>query len=184
MGYKSIIVLLVLSLSFSVSYAQKNKRKKGEEIKIEVPEVPRDASQKVVYSGGGTCTGPSSELHTKALSWFRGFYRNPSDVVRQKDPETGKVEGKARFKIKDENAETGVITQAGLVMYEIVVEIKGGNFTYEISNINWKKSTPFPVERWIDENAKEYNKNYATYIVQMDEYMNDLIKKLSVHMGS
>src|SRR5688572_28426071 len=43
-----------------------------------------------------------NDLFNRALSWANAYYKNPGDVIREKDSNTGKLLIKARYRINNE----------------------------------------------------------------------------------
>jgi hypothetical protein len=169
---KKIFCLVILLSGFS-SFAQK----KGEE-KIQAPKMPVDKETNLItYTGIIETPGTAAELHKRALKWFNTFYKNPADVIRENE-EGKKILGKARFTIYSTDPKTGTQLNDGVVMYDITLQFKDGKSKYEITRINWKKPSYYGIEKWVEENNKAYNTVLSSYLVQTDEYFNDLIAKL------
>ncbi len=57
-------------------------------------------------------------------------------------------------------------------------------FRYEITNIFKKASTKYPIEKWMNKDAKTYSKAYDYYLLQVDDYMKDVIKSLKEYMAA
>jgi hypothetical protein len=116
--------IFLLFTFFSVyCYSQKNKY-----IKITAPEMPVDEKTNLVtYSSSEVITGAAkSDLYARALGWFNTFHKNPADVIRMKDAESGQIIGKARFRIYNVPDKTGLKTDAGNVMYTMTVTLNEG----------------------------------------------------------
>lgn len=170
---KKILCLLASSLIFSFSFAQK----KGEE-KVVAPKMPVDKETNLVtYTGIIEASGTADELYKRGLKWFTTNYKNPVDVIREKE-EGKKILGKARFAIHSTDPKSGVQLNDGAVMYDITLQFKDGKCRYEITKINWKKPSYYGIEKWVEENNKAYNTVLSSYLVQTDEYFHDLISKL------
>ena len=176
------IVLIALAFVLAVpSMAQK--KKKNEEVKIETPAFNYDAKTKLISYGSVIETeGTTAELYAKALSWMKSYYKNPTDVIRTKDAEGGKLEGKARFRIWDQKEGTGTKTAAGSVEYNISIICKDGRYKYTITKIGKKQSTFYPAEKWDVANKAEYKRMYASYLVQLDEEINKIVESLNKAM--
>src|SRR6187399_1301527 len=111
--YRILISLaLVFALTSNVD-AQKSKAPSA------IPQLPTDSLtglysySKVNQEQGVT----KDQLYSRAFSWANSFYKNPGDVIREKDPATGKLVIKARFRISNEPDKKGTVTAAGDVMY-------------------------------------------------------------------
>lgn len=170
---KNSFFLIAFVCFFFGSFAQKA-------TEFKVPEMPIDGDSKLItYTEVVDVPGTSkSELYDRLLSWFNTFYKNPADVIREKDAENGRITGKARFKITNAPDKTGLKTDAGLVMYTITVNTKDSKFKYSISEINWKQPSYYPIERWTDKTSQMYSKNFDYYLFATDEYLRDTIGKL------
>jgi hypothetical protein len=175
-------VLIVLVCVFAVpGIAQK--KKKPEEVKIEVPALPYDAKTNLIaYDKVLETKGTTAELYAKGLAWMKDYYKNPTDVIRVKDAEGGKLEGKARFRIWDEKEGTGTKTLAGMVEYDISIMCREGRYKYTVTKIGKKQSTFFPIEKWDEANKAEYTRMFASYLVQIDEEMTKLVESLNTAM--
>jgi hypothetical protein len=123
-----------------------------------------------------------NELYLRALSWANSNYKNPTDVIREKDPSAGKIVCKHRFKITDPPNKDGFEKDAGLVMYTLTIQVKDGRYKYELSQINWKQLSYYPIERWMDTNAAGYDKVYDYYLKQTDETVKKVVYNLESAM--
>ena len=93
-----VIITCILFGAVSLNYAQKK-----DEVVHEKPDVPIDAStNKITYTKVVNTSGTTSELYQKGLRWFNSFYKNPSNVIREKDESKGKIVGKIR-EIQDQS---------------------------------------------------------------------------------
>ncbi|HQV00422.1 MAG TPA: DUF4468 domain-containing protein, partial [Bacteroidia bacterium] len=110
------------------------------------------------------------QLYDKAFTWLMGYYKNPSDVLREKDRETGTMLLKARFKIfNPTDKKNDVITPAGDVQYSLKLEFRNGRCRYKLTEINWKQPSYYAIERWQDKTQQSYQPNYDYYLKQTDE---------------
>lgn len=118
------------------------------------------------------------ELQNRAFSWANSYFKNPADVIRERDTTAGKMVCKARLKIMNEADKKGVVTEAGLIEYTLRLDFKENKYRYVISEINWKQKSYYPVERWLDTTAAGYTGAFAYYIKQTDELMKHLVMDL------
>lgn len=123
-----------------------------------------------------------NELYQRALNWANTFYKNPTDVIREKDPAAGKIVCKHRFKITNPPNKEGFEKDAGLVMYTLTIQLKDGRYKYELSEINWKQLSYYPAERWVDTGAAGYEKEYDHYLKLTDETAKKVIADLEKGM--
>ena len=122
------------------------------------------------------------DMFHRGLKWFNTFYKNPTDVIRESDSLRGKISGKARFKIYNPADKTGLKTDAGNVEYTITLNLKDGRFRYIITDINWKKASFYPAERWLDTTAQSYSEYYPHYLEQMDTKIQEVMENLEAFM--
>ena len=151
---------------------------KGKNDVIAPPNLPVDATTGL-YSYSAVVEVPGTtkdELYKRAFSWANVFYKNPADVIREKNQEEGKLVIKARFRISNEPDKKGVVTQAGDVMYSLTLNFKEGKFRYEITKINWQQTSYYPIERWKDTASSSYKEAYVYYLKQTDESVKAVIK--------
>lgn len=175
MSFKKVILsLMLVAFGFANSFAQKQE--------IQAPDMPVDENTKLItYTGVVEVKDVNkNELYKRGLGWFNTYYKNPSDVIREKDSINLKVVGKPRFKIFRPANENGVKMDGGLVQYTITVICKDGRFKYEITAINWKQQSYYPIEKWITE--KERYKDYSWYLSQTDTMMKEVAKNLEAAM--
>ena len=178
--FKTIIAFILIVSILPTVFAQK--KSKQEEVIIQAPTMPIDKStDKVTYANVFETKGTAQDLYQRGLLWFNGFYNNPADVIRKKVELEGKIVGKARFNIYGKDA-NGIKINDGLVQYDITLQCKEGRYKYEITSIIHKQRSVFPIEKWIEENNINYNAQYASYLVQLNDYMQQLIASLQKAM--
>lgn len=177
-------MLIVFACLLTVSVVGQ-KKKRQDEVKIETPAFTYDESTKLItYGGVNSVSGSSSDLYTRGLAWMKSYYKNPTDVIRLKDAEAGKLQGRGRFRIWDQKEGTGSKTLAGLVEYEITILTKDGKYKYEITKIGKKAQTFYPAEKWDAENNASYKRMYASYLVQVDQELRKVEESLKKHMSA
>ncbi len=151
------------------------------------PASPRmpvdDATNLITFTDVVEEPGMSKDtLYNRALRWFKTFYKNPVDAIKNADAAGYKIEGGYRFTIKrpdpGSKKEPVPMVDAGVVNYKINIMCKDSKFKYEITSMSWKQASYYPIERWMDTAAKNYDPNFALYLKQTDEYVKDLIKSL------
>lgn len=133
---------------------------------------------KVVESPGLSAT----QAYQKGLAWAMKYYKNPTDVIRERDSLNNSMLCKARFKISNPPDKKGFATDAGLVMYTLKVQFKDGRYRYELTEINWKQTSHYPAERWMDTKNQMYKSEYAYYLQQTDTEVKEVIKSLEKAM--
>ena len=92
--------LFIFTFSILIGITLSLNAQKKNEVVFEKPEIPVDElSKKITYTKVVEATGSKDELYRKALSWYNNYYKNPTEVIREKDPVEGKILGKGRIKI-------------------------------------------------------------------------------------
>jgi quinol monooxygenase YgiN len=135
------------------------------------PNLPIDTESKLItYTEVVNTPGLTKEqLYDKAFAWLMSYYKNPSDVLREKDRDNGSMLIKARFKIFNQpDKKNDVATPAGDVQYSLKLEFKEGRCRYKLSEINWKQPSYYAIERWQDKNQQSYHAAYDYYLKQTD----------------
>jgi hypothetical protein len=66
----------------------------------------------------------------------------------------------------------------GIVNYTFTVSFKDGRYKYKITNIEWKQSSKYPIEKWMDKSAGSYSPKYEYYLQQVDDEMKKVISEL------
>ena len=170
---------LLIALLTPISFAQK----KGEP-QVEIPSFTIDeTSKQVTYSGVVDQKGNKDVLFDKGFAWAMGYFKNPSNVIREKDKAAGKLMARSRFYYFYTDPKKGTKTRRGTIEYTLKVAFKEGRYRYEVTRINVKAVSYQGIEQWIDANKKTYSYANATYLVQVDEEVNKVIDALKTGMA-
>jgi len=165
------LLFLAIAISFSTLNAQ-----------IISSGLPIDEVTKLItYQEVVQEVGDKDSFFNSAIGWINEYYPNPVDVTKTRDPQTGKIEGLHRFKIKNTDAE-GLVTDAGVIQYEFTLEFKEGRYRYILTNFAFKQASRIPVERWMDKKDPQYNANWDSYLEQVKEFAKEWIKSLKAGM--
>lgn len=150
------------------------------------PRLPIDETTgKITYAKVTEVTGEKSgTLFQRALSWANTFYKNPGDVIREKDSVAGKIVCKARFKISNPADKKGFATDAGNVMYTLTLQFKDGRYRYELTDFNWKQQSYYACERWTDKTKASYEPQFDYYLEQVNSTATEVLKKLEKSMSA
>jgi hypothetical protein len=149
-----------------------------------------DETNLITYTGVVEVPKTTADtLYARLDKWFRKFYKNPTEVIKNRDDAKRNIEGQHRFKITkpDGQAKKGQepnMVDAGMVLYSITITCREERFRYEITRFIWKQTTAFPAERWMDTEAKGYDPNYAGYLKQLDVYANEIIGNMEEFMST
>lgn len=124
-----------------------------------------------------------NDLYHKAFVWCNEFYKNPNDVIRTKDVLNGEIVCKGRFRITTPATKKQIETPAGIVQYTLTIMVKDNKYRYKVTDINWKQSSHYPIERWMETEKDTYLSVYAEYLKQTDAEINALITSLTAAMS-
>ena len=124
-----------------------------------------------------------NDLFDRAVNWINAYYKNPTDVVREKNNDAGKIVCKARFKISNQPDKSGFSTDAGVVQYTLTLLFKDNKYKYGLSQINWKQLSYYPAERWMDTTSPSYSTSYSWYLKQVDDQLKNILAELEKNMA-
>ncbi len=140
-----------------------------------------DVTKLITYQEVVQEEGTPQEFFNRAIGWINEYYPNPVDVTKVRDPQTGKIEGLHRFKIKNTDAE-GNQTDAGVIQYEFTLEFKDGRYRYNMTNFVFRQASKIPVEKWMNKDDQQYNPSWDSYLKQVDEFAKSWIESLKAGM--
>src|SRR4051812_44882948 len=117
-------IVFFLSIIFSVAGIAQKKQQPS----LPPPQLPIDSlTKKITYESVVEVNGVTAEqLYKRALQWFQSYYKNPAEVIREKDSVQFKIVGKPRFRISNPPDKEGTKTDAGVVQYSITVAARNG----------------------------------------------------------
>lgn len=167
-------ILLMALVLFCTSAVSQNKEN------TPAPVLPMSKETGLIaWEGVTDITGTTKdELYNRAIAWAQKYYKNPNDVLREKDPAAGKIVIKARFKIYNPADKKGLTTDAGDVMYTLTLQFKDGKYKYELTKFTWMQASAFPCERWNDTSSPSYKKEYPHYLTQLDAKATEILLAL------
>jgi hypothetical protein len=125
--------------------------------------------------------GTKTELFNRAIAWINKEYKNPVDVTKVRNPESGLIEILHRIEISSKEP-GGVKKPAGLVDYTLRIELKEGRYRYTITNFTHKEASRFPIEKWMDKKDPSYNALSGQFMVQINDFIQKLIGSLKEGM--
>jgi hypothetical protein len=124
-------------------------------------------------------TGATSELFNRAVIWLNSYYKNPSDVTKVRNAENGEIKGVHRFKIHNKDKD-GFTSDAGVIQYNFVLEFREDRYRFNLTEFILRQSSKIPVEKWLNKDDPQYNPNWESYLLQIDQFaqgwITDLIK--------
>jgi hypothetical protein len=126
--------------------------------------------------------GSKDTLFNRCSSWLHTFYPNPWEATKVRDQSTGIIKIQHQFRIYDID-ENGTRLDAGMISYNAKIEFKDGRYRVVVDNFVWKLVSRYPVEKWLDESAPDYNMKWKSYLAQIDSFVtNELFKSLNEKM--
>lgn len=166
--HKTFFLIAILLLSFQgISFAQDT-----------VPNLPVDEKTGLItYREVVEVEGLKSDLFNRAVYWINEYYKNPTDVTRVRDAESGEIKGLHRFKITN-NDEEGNRSDAGLVQYSFTIELKENRYRYTLTEFVFRQSSKIPVEKWLNKDDPQYNPYWGQYLTQIDDFAKSWIEAL------
>ena len=164
-----IIVAAVLVFAIAVNA---DAQKKKDETPQPPPQLPMDElTHKITYEEVVDVPGKSAdELYKKMMAWFRTYYKNPGEVIRENDSIKRSVTGKPRFRISNPPDKEGTRSDGGLVQYTITMAAKDGRFKYTLTDFNWKGNSYYACEKWYDTALPSHTGAMDEYLRQTDNY--------------
>lgn len=147
------------------------------------PIIPIDTeTSKIKFQEVVNEPGSKNDLFKKCIYWLNEFYKDPVRVTSIRDAETGKIEGKHRFRIYywDEDS---VKHSGGMINYTFVISFKQDKYRYTITKLILKSQTNLPVEKWLDKSDPAYNKQWDSYLEQIAEFVDKWSESLKKKMG-
>lgn len=137
-------------------------------------------TQLITYQEVVTQAGTADELYIRAIEWINTQYKNPADVCRIRNRESGVIEILHRFEIINDEENNKLI--AGIVNYTLKIEFKPGRYRYTLSDLTLRQSTRFPVEKWMDKTDKMYSPLWDSYLKQVNRQTLELLESLKAGM--
>jgi len=150
---------------------------------VVVPKFNIDSvSKKITYTAVVPQTGIKDTLYNRAVHWGGKFFKSFQSVAKVMSKPDGKVEGIAKFKIYHATQKDSTKLDAGMVSFTFTILCKENKYKYTITDLNSKGVSYFPLERWLDKKDPAYTTECDLYLMQVDKYMQDLIKSLKKGM--
>ena len=148
------------------------------------PKLPVDEKTKLIsYNKVKDIASVSSDdLYKRALNWANTYYKNPIDVIRKNNRTEGEIVCKARYKIMNPRDKKGFATEGGVVMYTLNLQFKEGRYKYDLTEINWKQQSYYPIEKWTDTKTAYYKPEFDFYLQQVDSMSKEITGSLDKAM--
>ncbi|HLO90330.1 MAG: DUF4468 domain-containing protein [Chloroflexota bacterium] len=139
------------------------------------PETGLITYQEVVQQNG-----TQDELYIKGIDWLNTHYKNPADVCKVRNRESGVIELLHRIEVF--NTADGSKVLAGMVNYDLKIEFKPGRYRYTLTDLTFKQASRFPVERWLNKADPLYSPVWDSYMQQVDAKAKEIINSLKENM--
>ena len=146
------------------------------------PIIPIDTeTNKIKFQEAISEPGTKDELFKRSIYWLNGFYKDAVRVTSIRDAETGKIEGRHRFRIYywDDDSIKHI---GGMINYTFVLEFKQDKYRYTITELILKSQTSLPIEKWLDKSDPAYNKQWDSYLEQIVDFVNNWSEDLKQKM--
>jgi hypothetical protein len=164
--------LLIMFMSVAIASAQSSQT-----VKVKMPI--DETSKLITYTSVTDVVGINkNDLFNRALSWANKYYKNPNEVIREKDSIEGKIVCKGRYKISNPPDKKGFSSDAGLVQYTLTLQFKDGKFKSVLTAINWKQDSYYPAEKWMDDKSAYYKTEFDFYLEQVNTESNKILSDL------
>jgi hypothetical protein len=161
---KAILSILIAAFSMVNIFAQDN-ASSG----IPVDEATGLITYKEVVSEPGS----QDTLFNRCSSWLHTFYSNPWEATKVRDQSTGIIKIQHQFWIYDYD-DKGNKKEVGLILYNAKIEFKENRYRYVIDNFVLKLTgARYPVEKWLNTKAPDYDVKWAGYLAQIDSFVRD-----------
>lgn len=125
--------------------------------------------------------GASDSLYLRAINWLNTEFANPWDVSRTRNREDGVLSGIARLSLYTSD-EAGNTQSGGLVEYTFTIECRDDRYRYTFTDFLHKRSSRFPLERWLDKSDPQWAPVVDTYLDQVHQEMSLKIESLKAGM--
>lgn len=126
--------------------------------------------------------GTADNLYIRCNEWINVNYKNPADVCRVRNRESGVVEILHRIELIKMEGDSKLV--GGKVNYLLKLEFKNGRYRYTITEFTKSgESSRFPIERWFDKTDKMYSPLWDSYLDQVDTKVKELIESLKAGMA-
>lgn len=109
--------------------------------------------------------GDREEFFIRAVGWINKYYKNPMDVTKTRQAESGLIKGIHRFKLKNTDAD-GNQTDGGTIQYHFILNFKEGRYRYTLTEFALRQSSKLPVEKWLNDSDPQKR----SYLKQIDAF--------------
>lgn len=143
--------------------------------------IPVDKDTQVItYQDVVQQAGTADELYIRCIEWINTEYKNPADVCRVRNRESGVIEIRHRMEYFNDVKDTKVV--AGKINYVLKLEFKPGRYRYTVTDMTLQHASRVPVEKWMDKEDTEYSPLWDSYLEQINTQVVELIERLKTGM--
>ena len=173
---KSFAICFMLIVQSLVVIGQKNEA-------IVPPLVPIDENTKLItYQYTITMKGTPEELYKRAYDWANTYYKNPTQAIKKADAQNKVIECVSSIKITTPSKDGKSFVMAGLVYYNLKIEMRSDRYRYTITNFNLRGASNLPIEIWLDQSRKDWIPTHYEHLRQVDEAVKILMEELEAAM--
>jgi hypothetical protein len=170
---KALLSILIVTFALMTASAQ-------EEASLNMPR--DEVSGLITYKEVINEEGNKDTLFNRCSTWLHTFYSNPWEATKVRDQSSGIIKIQHQFRIYDID-ELGNKQDAGMIMYNARIDFKENRYRVVVDNFILKQVSRYPVEKWLDQSAPDYNEKWKGYLAQIDYFVREeLIKSLKEKM--
>jgi hypothetical protein len=126
--------------------------------------------------------GTKDTLFNRCSSWLHTFYANPWDATKVRDQASGIIKIQHQFRIYDYD-DLGNKQEAGAIMYNARIDFKENRYRVIVDDFILKQASRYPVEKWLNQSAPDYDEKWKSYLRQIDSFVRDeFLKSLKEKM--
>jgi hypothetical protein len=136
-----------------------------------------EKTQLITYQEVVTEEGNKEVFYIRAIEWINQYYKNPMDVTKTRQAESGLIKGLHRFRIENTN-EDGSKSDAGTIQYDFTLDFKEGRYRYTLTEFALRQSSKVPIEKWLNDSDPQKQ----SYLKQIDDFAQSWIESLKEGM--
>lgn len=126
----------------------------------------------IIYQEVVDQQGNQKELFNRAGEWLHQFFVNPVHVTKTRDAASGLIKGQHNYRLtyvdKDGNKLDG-----GMIIYSFKIECKEGRYRWTVEELFLKRTSRYPLEKWLDKSDSFYNPQWEVYLAQFDTFVRE-----------
>ena len=179
---KSIRTLAIMLAAFAS--IQAFGQKKGESFDLSFIPVS-EQTKLITYQDVVPMKSEPAVLYDRAFEWVNFFFQNPTKVIQTADKEKGVIVCRSNMKIHTLAKDGKTTVMAGVVTYELRIELRDGRYRYTITNFTCKNGqVTQPCEQWLDKDKPEWTPVRYNHLTEIDTHIKTLRESLEEGMGA